>query len=416
MIENPTQDMRFRGKRCCSGKRLSVHPTGLATTSEGTSNLVATMMKIQQQALLSGLTFAECKDKTSTPQWQSSDFPPLRGGWPRFYASVVVKDPGNDQEEIVVILGGTEWRIPNGLNSVHLLMIGKEDKEWHEGPVMNEVRQDPAAVVCNGSVYAIGGWNGSSALDTMERISITDLIRPSSTSNSTTAWTTLDCRLSAERERCAAVVVHERFIVVAGGWNFDHAVSSVDIVDTASNSQCSVSVGPSLREGRMRFGMAVIGQRIYVVGGYQHCLRRSAVEYLEFDDRLNDTSTSEPSVFQTAMSWQTHKGLFLDITRCDHAVVKVRSCLVIVGGWCQGGVYGWSVEVVDTQRTMIWKLPYIQRGTTCPFKILALSDGILVIGGNKKKAFSEKLSLVDKNSGVFTRMLEMGRVPARDSP
>ena len=226
----------------------------------------------------------------------------------------------------------------------------------------------------------------------------------------------MDCRLSAEREGCAAVVVYERFIVVAGGWNVDKVVLSVDIVDTASNSQCSVSVGPSLSEGRMKFGMAVIGQRIYVVGGKQYGIPLSSVEYPEFDDRLNDTSTSEPSVFQTAMSWQTDKDLFLDMNRRDHAMVKVGSCLVIVGGWCQGGVYGWSVEVVDTQHTMIWKLQDITRGTTCPFKILALSDGILVIGGDNEKAFSEKLSLVDKNSGVFTRMLEMDRVPARESP
>ena len=364
------------------------------------------MMKVHELAVLYGLTFPECKDKTSTPQWQSSDLPPLRGGWPRFYASVVVKHPDNDQEEIVVILGGTEWRSHKGLNSVHLLMIGKEDKECHEGPVMNEVRQDPAAVVCNGSVYALGGWNDLSSLDTIERIPVRDLIRPSSTSNSTTAWTTLDCRLSTEREGCGAVVVHDRFIVVAGGWNVDKVVLSVDIVDTASNSQCSVSVGPSLSEGRVSFGMAVIGQRIYVVGGKQYGIPLSSVEYLEFDDRLNDTSTSEPSVFQTAMSWQTDKDIFLDMNRRDHAVVNVGSCLVIVGGRKQGSAY-W-VKVVHTQHSISWKLPDITRGTTSPFKVLALSDGILVIGGDNEKAFSEKLSLIDKNSAVFTRMLEMG--------
>ena len=59
-------------------------------------------MEIHQQAFLSGLVFADDKDKKK-PQWRPSIWPPCLGDFRLTYGSAVVR---RDGEEILVLLGG----------------------------------------------------------------------------------------------------------------------------------------------------------------------------------------------------------------------------------------------------------------------------------------------------------------------
>ena len=209
-------------------------------------------MNIHEQVFLSGLVFADDKDKLQ-PQWRSSTWPPLLGGRRSNHASVVVHPSSRNREEVLVVMGG--WFLESGSTDsvIHLTI---ESKKWQEGPALNEKRSLLASVVCNGVVYVIGGAN-SSELDTIERIPVKDLLNSSSPSNtSNKGWTTLDCRLSTRRYGCAAAVVRDRFIVVAGGYNGSDVVSSVDIINTACGTPCSVIPGPPLIQARRCFGMA----------------------------------------------------------------------------------------------------------------------------------------------------------------
>ena len=192
------------------------------------------------------------------------------------HASVLVHHPAMNLEKMVVLLEG--WPEPTSdgpTNLVSLWNVG--DSRWQTGPPLQEKRRNLASVVCNGAVYAIGGYNGHTALDTIERIHVSDLLPSSSSSSSSSSrnsfngWKMLNCRLTNKRFGCAAVAVSDRFIVVAGGYvsNFDNGISrndspssSVDIHDTASGNPYSVVSGPSLKQGRNFFAMAVVGSRI----------------------------------------------------------------------------------------------------------------------------------------------------------
>ena len=89
-------------------------------------------------------------------------------------------------------------------------------------------------------------------------------------------WTRLHCRLSSPRCQCAAVVVHNRYIVILGGdTGRCHNLSSVDIMDTAphhdsnnNNGEPTIVAGPSMNMARYAFGAAVMDNQIFVVAGW----------------------------------------------------------------------------------------------------------------------------------------------------
>ena len=201
-------------------------------------------MTLQRQAEQSGLCFMDSENNSNEPHWDTNDWPPLLGGWRQYHASVVLDHPEqDDRAQTVVFLGGKKQG-QGYTNSVLLMNLAEENKQWREGPPLNNRRCCHAAVVCNGGVYVIGGFNGS-YLNSIERIDVETLSSGSLASSTTNQWTTLNCRLSTAREGCSAVAVHNRYIVVIGGSN-GNILSSVDIIDTAVESNHTVIAGPSM--------------------------------------------------------------------------------------------------------------------------------------------------------------------------
>ena len=157
--------------------------------------------------------------------------------------------------------------------------------------------------------------------------------------------------------------------------------------------------------------MAVVGPRIYAVGGWERITPgdyRESVEYLEFDDWL------DPVTFTFALStksWTIHKELILNKPRAGFSAVHVGSCIVVAGGCDDRGEDVRSVEVLDTVRNMVWKLPDL----TCMRSfcgMMPLSNALTVIIRNSRMEFwCETVSLVDKKSWLFARLLEIGKVP-----
>ena len=372
-----------------------------------------TRMEIQEQALLSGLVFADSKDKTE-PQWRpsSDNWPPLLERHVSDHGLLVVHHPDTTHDKLVVLLGGWTGRPSDGTtNWVSLLDFCK--KRWQNGPPLQEKRRSLASVVCNGAVYAIGGYNGQIVLDTIERIPVSDLLHSSSSSKSSSkGWKMLKCRLTSKRYSCAALTVSDRFIVVAGGCisHVHKELSSVDILDTAFGNPCSVVSGPSLQECRRHFAMAVVGSRIYAVGGLGTVSCRESVECLEFDDWLDPVTST---VALSTKSWTIDKELSLNIPRAGFFAVQVGSCIVVAGGWGVRGLGVCAVEVVDTVRNTTWVLPDVTiswvRGVC---GIMPLPNTLVVITRNDRMEFwCETLSLLDQKSWLFARLLDIGKVP-----
>ena len=142
--------------------------------------------------MLSGLVFADRKDEIE-PQWRpsSANWTPLMERHLWGHASVVVHHPAINHDKMVIVLGG--WAAPTSDGPTNLVSLWNVDeKRWQTGPPLQEKRRFLASVVCNGAVYAIGGFNGQNVLDTIERIHVGDLLHNSSScsssSNRTKGW------------------------------------------------------------------------------------------------------------------------------------------------------------------------------------------------------------------------------------
>ena len=208
--------------------------------------VVAKARTMQQNATLSGLVFANMADGEE-PRWNDQEIPPvLVDNWSvAWHASVVVEDPDNEDEQTIVVLGG--WTMAMSSSDLALLWnVGSDTKEWRQGPKMNQGRKYLTAVVCNGWVYAISGSDDVSYTVTNERIRVSDLLATPLEKKGKN-WTTLDIRLTKDRYMSAAAVVHDRYIVVAGGYNrVEYCLTTVDIIDTAAEGGPVVFQGPDL--------------------------------------------------------------------------------------------------------------------------------------------------------------------------
>ena len=348
---------------------------------------------LQEQAWKSGLVLLD-----ETGEWNETDWPPLKGGWREFPASVVLNhaEQDNSRGQTVVVMGGDDNNF-NTTNSVLVLNLVQADKQWREGPPMNKSRKEHAAVVCNGGVYVMGGYNGRT-LDCIERIDVNDLLQSSlTTSNSKKSqWTPLSCRLSITRCGCCAVAVHNRYIVVMGGWAMGQDVSSVDVIDTSNHT---VIVGPSMNVPRSYFGSAVIGHRIFVIGG---CRTNTSVEYLDFTkacDKEERNADTLSTVISFSAAWTTHSSLALSVPHYHCAMVAVGSCLVVAGGRDNP-----TVQVMDTHRNCVWNLPSIGRNQD-DFSMVTVANQVAVIGGWSNPSCAT-LKIMDKNAWCFRKLCD----------
>ena len=354
---------------------------------------------LQEQARQKGLVLLD-----ETPEWNESDWPPLQGGWRYRHATVVLNHSDNDDNynnmgQTVVVLGGYQQG-QGTANSVLVLNLEDPIKQWREGPPLNKKRDWHATVVCNGSVYVMGGYIDGSRLDCIERIDVNDLMQSSLTTSSMheSHWTTLNCRLSTRRAGCCAVAVRNRYIVVMGGYN-DRYLSSVDIIDTKNHT---VIAGPSMNVARTRCASAVIGHRIFVVGGRNDHGNLDSVEYIDFAMPCDNEKTKEETaatVISSSSSWTTHSELELPNARSSCAVVAVGSCLVVTGGQ-----YNPTVEVLDTHRNHVWNLPpFGNHRDDC--SMVTVANQVAVIGGWYNPTCAT-FPLMDKNTWCFRRLCE----------
>ena len=360
------------------------------------------------------------------------------------HASVVLDD------NTILLIGGSH--VYDILSST--LVLPSNSPVWIQGPDMNVKRSELTAVVCDGAVYAIGGFThytaafGSTA--TLERITIAALKRivASPPRNKNDKWEKVNARLSSDRSRCAAVAVHDRFIVVMGGCRCDGpCLSTVDIIDTMMISTTddyngfftpavvSAAVGPRMSVPRQYFGAVVLGNRVWVVGGRDdHCNRLGTVESLSFNDwnKTNDSKKEESTsmdestrkktklspessssmLFSSSSSWTVHTKIKLAIPRYNHATCLVAKCLVVAGGYGSGLCLLNSVEVLDLERHVVWKLPDLSFPRS-QFCMVSVSNELLVLGGwsGSHVASIESLAFVELSlAGIERALRELGKL------
>ena len=378
-------------------------------------------MTMQEQIELSGLEIVSSLSSSSSSssssqlQWNSTNqwSPLLGGGW-EFQACVTIASGSGENDAAgptVVVIGG---QMQSDIYTNSVIVWDPSAKRWRNGPSLNDRRHDLVAVVCHDKVYAIGGvgrdnYNNYTTLDTIESIQVSSLLETMDTSTMTrqnnSQWTRLQCRLSSPRRSCAAVVVHNRYIVILGGVNgMRQDLSSVDILDTApphnnnSNGEPTIVAGPSMNSTRSSLGAAVVDNRIFVVAGDVNYMPSTLVESLLFQQQPQDkdhtNSNSNVRCTFPYLSWRKEPHLSLSTPRTSHAVSMIGSCLVVAGGFCENhGSWANLVEVLDIQWGMVWSLPNLTIPQPSGCSLVTFSDRLLVLGGNDAEDCVESLAL-----------------------
>ena len=291
------------------------------------------------------------------------------------------------------------------VNSVLLLNLTESNKQWREGPSMNKRRSGHTAVVCSGGVYVMGGeMTGFSSLACMERIDVNDLLRSSITTNNANEshWTTLICRLSSQRYWCGAVAVQDRYIVVMGGSTDQDYLSSVDIIDTKNHT---VTAAPSMNAPRVLCASAVIGHRIFVVGGHNKRGALDSVEYIDFAGPCDNEETKEDTtvtLISFSSTWSTHPNMVLSNARRSCVMVAVGSCLVVAGGRGHS-----TVEVLDTHRNCVWNFPQVENDRIGCSLVTAASQIAVISGWHNSTC--KTMPLTDKHTWCFRRLCQQPR-------
>eukprot|EP01083_Nonionella_stella_P281700 958643_1 len=161
-------------------------------------------------------------------------------------------------DDFLFILGGNQS--PNYNNGFHILNLN--DKQWIEdGPNMTEPRSSFTCQAYHGSLFAIGGGNAASVLDTVITIDISNM---SNIAQQT--WSTLSDTLSQSRNQLRSVT-HKDNIYVIGGWS-GNALSTVygevDVINTQNNT---ISLDSVLSIVAERVSPVVAFDVLYVFGG-----------------------------------------------------------------------------------------------------------------------------------------------------
>ncbi|XP_029441733.1 kelch-like protein 17 isoform X3 [Rhinatrema bivittatum] len=123
---------------------------------------------------------------------------------------------------------------------------------WQEMASMNVARSELGLATLDGFVFAVGGWEGCSRLDSVE------CYRPH-----TNTWHFVKPMRMAVTS--PAVTAHDGLLYVMGGWQA--STENTDKVECYDPKTDTWSMCSPMRERRYRPGVAVVDGKIYVLGG-----------------------------------------------------------------------------------------------------------------------------------------------------
>lgn len=129
-------------------------------------------------------------------------------------------------------------------------------------------RYQAGLAVLKGEIYAIGGCDAWTCLNTVEKYS-----------PATDTWTKLG-PLNTARRGCGAAVFNGKVYAV-GGHDGMQSLCTVEVYDAEEDHWLP---GPSLTACRANVGVCVVGTRLWAVGGFTGKTFLSTLEFLDADE------------------------------------------------------------------------------------------------------------------------------------
>mmetsp|Transcript_19459 Transcript_19459/g.41924 ORF Transcript_19459/g.41924 Transcript_19459/m.41924 type:complete len:328 (+) Transcript_19459:350-1333(+) len=297
-----------------------------------------------------------------------------------------------DKKKVVVIGGADENVSTLGSSWILDLVTG----QWSKGPLLSTPRWDLAVIYCQsqGKIYAIGGTDGKSRLNSMEVLDVSNNNIEGGT------WTTLPAQYTLKRSARVAVLVVDRFLVVVGGYPTTDTVEIFDLNPPKGSTTTTVQhSGPSMNRQRAYFGAATVQGNTIVVGGGAQVQGRDELEFIEF----NTSATTVQELFPEGAQWKIHPTLKISETLSTQlcSLDPKADSLLVIGSQV--------VELVDLENTKVLPIPqcsFSEDREDCAAVLLPACQqshpaGVLAIGGLDNPTSMEWVPLPDDDSSVL---------------
>ena len=214
---------------------------------------------------------------------------------------------------VYVIAGrGPPWGGRSEQNTVFSAYIRSDGQieKWNNEPNLPERLLNHAAVVWNGRIYVLGGWNGYSSQDKTYYAEI------NSVDGSLGNWNENPIDLPFPWESTCASV-HDGRIYMFGGWHGPNGPPHDKVYSASIETDGTVGIwdeNPSLPEERAWTRCALINDDIYVVGG------------------SSGPSIAEKTVYKAKLGGDWTEVQSIPEARIGHSVVTFQGRIYVTGG------------------------------------------------------------------------------------
>lgn len=194
--------------------------------------------------------------------------------------------PGAQQESSVLALGGKVWVI-GGFGAARqvvssVLVYDPSTDRWQQGPSLPEPLHHTNAIVVGDAIYVAGALRG------------TDFTATGSVYRLASGATTWEARTSmplGSARGASFVGAIDGKIYVAGGLRGGSAVADVSVYETTADAWAALPPLPSPRD---HGASAVVGGKLYAIGGRGGVVTTHTNEVLAFDPANNQWTTRAP--------------------------------------------------------------------------------------------------------------------------
>lgn len=256
---------------------------------------------------------------------------------------------------------------------------------WMEELSLSEARGRVQIAVINGTIYAVGGCNGTTELDTVECLAL------GKNENDTKPKKWKKCSKLPFSRSNAGVCALDGKIYCIGGWNGQAGIKQCDVYCPETDKWTSIA---PLNAGRCQAGVFAFNNKIWVVGGSDawNC--------------LGTVETYDPETNQ----WNFCAPLLTARRGCGLAELNGR--LYCVGG-SDGNQSLKSTEYFD-EVTQSWILGPSLSTARSIVSVVVVQERLYAIGGFSGKKFLNTIEYYDADAKEWTKFAKLEQ-PAVDS-
>ncbi len=195
-------------------------------------------------------------------------------------------------------------------------------------------------------------------------------------------WTHPYPPMNIARRSSTAVSFNNHIIVAGGRDDYRCAISSVEVLDVASRRWY---IAQSLPNPRSDLKSTLIGNTLYLMGGYDHTGVTKTVHHVD----LNELVAKALSNLDTPTPWQTLQ----EVPLVCSALLSIGRSLLAVGGQDDRVNQSSSIHLYqpDTRRWVkVGDLPTARDNCTCS----VLPSGEVIVAGGKTEVFANNYTII----------------------